>query len=1173
MTAKILWRKLWDAAGGPPTMLQEDLQLLSSLFELIDTDSNGVLDDTEMATLRNSIFTSLANGLLGTFDTVLEGEEGLGVRTKDDATRKEVTADDWVAFHVAAYSTFGRREWRQAMSGLVAVRGVTRVAPPLEEPWVVSVSHSGAIHSTWFSKAELQPEERAACRTLKDVGGWRCLSCEAEAYERSDVSPKIRRSISNHVDQVADHVAVSPPPPPGKCVRYATEMGSVPIDHQLGSDINVSESVQTIPARRTCTTLSEMLSHRAMRPLRKAVQVGETVIVEDVTRGTSRESFLGLPATVTRIFYPEKAAKTEMWCCVEITKETATTSSVEALLPVRSVACMKVPLHPGDIVETYRHVSKHLISQTNRTQETCQGTYLGEGAKGHLVEVRFGDEETEQVPLSWVMRSRMSAWTQVLRSAPHSTLIFLLCDLRLTPLTSDDWRELEDRLRRDFEPHGRFRFVGLETSLTGGERNGSETDENRGSSSPQVSSRKRAPMFAHLKPTARSREFLAIGDRGKLLSIDLEKLECLVVADRKKHLQLWVALEAVEPDKRELEVTARSGPSSMHSFAEDPTLLAAAKKNAVGEVRKLLSQVPSNQLEKTLFQDNVDPDGNTLFHAAIYAQSKELFRCVWSAAFAINGGVDEDLATRSLLAANDWGRTPLWIAIESRRLDLCELLLKAEVSLEQMSTEAPVIPETQSNVKPIADPTEFNCGPGLVSAGTEFEVTLYSPSWNLVFGHSVETVTETSPKLLDLTPSSSSPSLSSSPFVVTRSSGEAATARVMAGDVLLSLNGTSVSSITSVRGLEARLARANRPLALRFLKGRGLLIRPLHRACELGYHEIVKLLLESMADASWRDVTNRSAMDMAVLCKRKRDNVEPFEMCIALLGNAGASEEGHVKICDAEGGVHSFEAPLHWDDSAQFRLEGRFWCNIKEETSSELIHIMQRVVDRSVGADATKQLRTKDRRDGLKIPDHLFVRRVERIENAQHLCDYLERRHHIQHAIRKGVGTHFRPVTDLRVKVNYAALLGVENAQELLDSRLNEVFLFHGTSCDAARSIAYDDFHLDMAGSVHGDAFGRGIYFAENCLKCDEYTVEAPRHHEFAGLRPLLLCRVLLGRVLIETDRDVAWCVRSAMEGSCDSIIADRKAAVGTFREFVIFDQDQVYTEYILWYERHYGKL
>jgi hypothetical protein len=40
--------------------------------------------------------------------------------------------------------------------------------------------------------------------------------------------------------------------------------------------------------------------------------------------------------------------------------------------------------------------------------------------------------------------------------------------------------------------------------------------------------------------------------------------------------------------------------------------------------------------------------------------------------------------------------------------------------------------------------------------------------------------------------------------------------------------------------------------------------------------------------------------------------------------------------------------------------------------------------------------------------------------------------------------------------------------------------------------------------------------------------------------------------------------------GAFDSVLGDREAEVGTYREFVVFDQAQIYPEYIVIYSRSF---
>ncbi|CAE7737953.1 cpcE, partial [Symbiodinium pilosum] len=97
-----------------------------------------------------------------------------------------------------------------------------------------------------------------------------------------------------------------------------------------------------------------------------------------------------------------------------------------------------------------------------------------------------------------------------------------------------------------------------------------------------------------------------------------------------------------------------------------------------------------------------------------------------------------------------------------------------------------------------------------------------------------------------------------------------------------------------------------------------------------------------------------------------------------------------------------------------------------------------------------------------------------------------------------------------------------------------------------------------------GTLYGKGIYFAECVTKADEYSEE-----DADGYCWMLLCRAALGKVMTCKDKKPAADILDQCKaGSYDSLIGDRWAAVGTFREFILYDSDQVYPAFILRYKR-----
>lgn len=115
-------------------------------------------------------------------------------------------------------------------------------------------------------------------------------------------------------------------------------------------------------------------------------------------------------------------------------------------------------------------------------------------------------------------------------------------------------------------------------------------------------------------------------------------------------------------------------------------------------------------------------------------------------------------------------------------------------------------------------------------------------------------------------------------------------------------------------------------------------------------------------------------------------------------------------------------------------------------------------------------------------------------------------------------------------------------------------------------SISTDGFRIAFAGSRAGTYFGRGCYFAECSSKADEYAKEG--EHILAGVYALLLCRVTCGSVF-RTDRPDDKAIDAALDSSeYDSVLGDREASVGTYREFVVYDEELAYPEFVVLYER-----
>merc|ERR1712226_1601863 len=97
--------------------------------------------------------------------------------------------------------------------------------------------------------------------------------------------------------------------------------------------------------------------------------------------------------------------------------------------------------------------------------------------------------------------------------------------------------------------------------------------------------------------------------------------------------------------------------------------------------------------------------------------------------------------------------------------------------------------------------------------------------------------------------------------------------------------------------------------------------------------------------------------------------------------------------------------------------------------------------------------------------------------------------------------------------------------------------------------------------------FGNGIYLAEMCSKADEYASD-DREGIYVGMRAMLVCRVLAGRMLENADQtpDGRALSRQIDGRNYHSLLGDRESAVGSYREFIVYDEAQVLPEYVVVY-------
>eukprot|EP00747_Dinoflagellata_sp_TGD_P197820 gnl/TRDRNA2_/TRDRNA2_69655_c1_seq1.p1 gnl/TRDRNA2_/TRDRNA2_69655_c1~~gnl/TRDRNA2_/TRDRNA2_69655_c1_seq1.p1 ORF type:complete len:339 (-),score=44.42 gnl/TRDRNA2_/TRDRNA2_69655_c1_seq1:83-994(-) len=154
--------------------------------------------------------------------------------------------------------------------------------------------------------------------------------------------------------------------------------------------------------------------------------------------------------------------------------------------------------------------------------------------------------------------------------------------------------------------------------------------------------------------------------------------------------------------------------------------------------------------------------------------------------------------------------------------------------------------------------------------------------------------------------------------------------------------------------------------------------------------------------------------------------------------------------------------------------------------------------------------------------------------------------------------------------------------EEPLDKDANEWHVLHGSCLDACKAICNSNFRLKLAGTgatwkdegkkAGTPLYGFGIYLAENITKADEYGVPITGGLPLdEGCCSALLCRVVGGicRVVDTNEFDTDELRRDVFDGPHHSVFGDRVVKLGKpYREIVVYDNAQVFPEFILYYKR-----
>ncbi|CAJ1347944.1 unnamed protein product, partial [Effrenium voratum] len=277
-------------------------------------------------------------------------------------------------------------------------------------------------------------------------------------------------------------------------------------------------------------------------------------------------------------------------------------------------------------------------------------------------------------------------------------------------------------------------------------------------------------------------------------------------------------------------------------------------------------------------------------------------------------------------------------------------------------------------------------------------------------------------------------------------------------------------------------------------------------------------------------------------------------------------------------------------------LEGAFGGRQSSGTCAkyrcpELIQEMQGLFDCTF-----RKVYTRDRR-GAPIADRFKVLHVYRVLNDQVWREYLRHRERLR-LLRWNC-----PPLEQQVPGGPATHAFCESLRRMgrshmphLDAQVAECWLFHGTNFQGAASRRRTTSAWTSRAPMRGPSMARASTWRR---MSDEYGEgptgrageeeqgeRAESHAARAERRPppnaplpplqrnsaMIVCRALLGKVRYsDEEKPSADDIQRTCLGkdpAYDSVLGDRRKIHGTFREFVLYHDDQVYPEFIVVYQR-----
>ncbi|XP_059159035.1 poly [ADP-ribose] polymerase tankyrase-like [Physella acuta] len=266
-----------------------------------------------------------------------------------------------------------------------------------------------------------------------------------------------------------------------------------------------------------------------------------------------------------------------------------------------------------------------------------------------------------------------------------------------------------------------------------------------------------------------------------------------------------------------------------------------------------------------------------------------------------------------------------------------------------------------------------------------------------------------------------------------------------------------------------------------------------------------------------------------------------------------------------------------------------FWRNINLGLKPKILVDVDRVtkaaIERLVKDTWDPHLVGKGADAGGLTHSNLVVVQVQRIENPRLFTAYNDERKRLLNKLIIMGYTSARPIENIPKSSGEVAT--TEYLDEILKKDLfpeiNEHYLLHGTKFFRIGSIITQG--LDPKYTDSRAMFGKGVYTAEKSTKADQYADEPEKRRPHKWRNKLILSRMLLGNVFLCSENHKTLkdkdgpklsgppciecledrCICRSTQPRFDSVMGDRS---WRFREFVVYNKNQIYPEYVITYKR-----